>query len=172
MKKITLFMVFCAFAFAANAQVILDETFNYSVSSLLNETTWTNTLSTNGAAVGTIGNLSSAPLSYGDANGLYALSGVGNLVTSDYTSGGTDFKVYKAIPAASSGVIYLSLLFCPGVAQNQANSEIMSLSIAGSNGPKVLIGKGALDITKLGLLPLVQVRQVQIIVLELLNLPT
>jgi len=138
MKKLTFIITFAILAFMANAQVVLDETFNYSSASLLTEASWTNTLSTNGAVVGTIGNLSSEPLSYGDGNGMYALSGIGKLVTSDYTSGGSDFKVVKTLPTSfSSGVIYLSLLCKPGVAQNQANSEIMALSIAGGNGPKV-----------------------------------
>lgn len=149
MKKITTLIAFVVSVFMTNAQVVLDETFNYAGSSLLTESSWTNTLPANGAVVGSIGNLSSEPLSYGDANGMYALSGVGKLVTSDYTSGGTDFKVVKTLPATfSSGVIYLSLLCKPGVAQNQSNSEIMALSIAGGNGPKVLIGKGSADITK------------------------
>ncbi len=149
MKKITLLLAFCAFIFAANAQVILDETFDYSSASLMTESTWTNSLSSNSAAVGTIGNLSTGPLSYGDGNGTFVLSGLGQLVTANYTSGGNDLKVYKAIPAASSGVIYLSLLFSPaGNAQAQAQAEIMSLSIGGGNGPKVLVGKGAADLTK------------------------
>ena len=148
MKKITSFIAFLAFVLIANAQVLHDETFNYASASLLTESTWTNTLSTNSAAVGTIGNLSADPLSYGDANGMYALSGAGKLVTSDYTSGGNDFKVVKALPTpVSSGVIYMSLLFKPGIAQNQSNSEIMCLSIAGSNGPKVLVGKGTVTAT-------------------------
>ncbi|MFZ4455953.1 MAG: hypothetical protein ACOYOT_07005 [Bacteroidales bacterium] len=147
MKKLAFLFAFSCFALLSKAQVIYDETFDYLGSSLTTESSWTNTLAANGAAIGTIGNLSSDPLSYGDANGMYALSGLGKLVTSDYTSGGTDFKVVKTIPAKSSGVIYLSLLFKPGVAQNQANSEIMGLSIAGSNGPKVLIGKGVSTVT-------------------------
>lgn len=147
MKKITLLVSFLVVALFVNAQILLDETFNYSVSSLINETTWTNSLSTNSAAVGTIGNLSADALSYGDANGMYALSGIGKLVTSDYTSGGNDFKVVKTITPTSSGVIYMSLLFKPGVAQGQSNAEIMCLSIGGSNGPKVLIGKGATTVT-------------------------
>jgi hypothetical protein len=147
MKKFTFILALCCIAFIGKAQVIHDETFDYPVSGLILEPTWTNTLSTNSAAVGTIGNLSADPLSYGDANGLYALSGAGKLVTSDYTSGGNDFKVVKSITPTSSGVIYLSLLCKPGVAQNQSNSEIMGLSIAGSNGPKVLIGKGVTTIT-------------------------
>ena len=143
MRKITLLIAFVASAFFANAQVLHDETFNYASASLLTEPTWINTLSTNGAAVGTIGNLSADPLAYGDANGMYALSGAGKLVTSDYSSAGSDFKVVKALPSSvSSGVIYMSLLFKPGVAQGQSNSEIMCLSIAGSNGPKILVGKG------------------------------
>jgi len=154
MKKITLFVSFLVVALFVNAQILLDETFNYpgtsianSWTSLVNEPTWTNTLAANSAVVGTIGNLSADALSYGDANGMYALSGTGKLVTSDYTSGGSDFKVVKAITPTSSGVIYMSLLFKPGVAQNQSNSEIMGLSIATGNGPKVLIGKGTTTVT-------------------------
>jgi len=147
MKKITLLVSFLVVALFVNAQILLDETFNYPVASLINEPTWTNTAAANTAVIGTIGNLSADPLSYGDANGMYALSGVGKLVTSDYTSGGNDFKVVKAMTPTSSGVIYMSLLFKPGVAQGQSNCEIMALSIAGSNGPKVLIGKGATTVT-------------------------
>jgi hypothetical protein len=145
MKKITLFIAFLAFVLIANAQVLLDETFNYAGTSLTTEPTWTT--SPNTGAVGTIGNLSTDPLSYGDANGMYALSGVGKLVTSDYTSGGSDYKTVKAITPTSSGVIYMSLLFKPGVAQAQSQCEIMCLSVAGGNGPKVLIGKGVTTTT-------------------------
>jgi hypothetical protein len=146
MKKITFLVAFIITAFVIHAQVILDETFNYSSASLLTESSWTNTLSANGAAVGTIGNISSEPLSYGDANGMYALSSAGKLITSDYTSGGDDFKVVKALPTSlTSGVVYMSLLCRPGVAQGQANAEIIALSIGGGNGPKVLIGKGIVD---------------------------
>ena len=149
MKKITLLIALVVFALSANAQVVLDETFNYSVTNLLNESTWTNTLSTNGAVTGTIGNISSDPLSYGDANGMYALSGVGKLITSDYTSGGNDFKVVKSLPSSvTTGVVYMSLLCKPGVTQGQSNAEIMALSIGGGNGPKVLIGKGSVDAAK------------------------
>ncbi|MCX6308653.1 MAG: T9SS type A sorting domain-containing protein [Bacteroidia bacterium] len=156
MKKITLLVSFLVVALFANAQILLDETFNYpgtsianSWTSLVNEPTWTNLLASNYGTIGTIGNLSADALSYGDANGFYALSGTGKLVTSDYTgaSGATESKVVKAITPTSSGVIYMSLLFKPGVAQNQSNSEIMGLSIAGGNGPKVLICKGTLTTT-------------------------
>ena len=146
MRKITLIFLMCTVAFFASAQVIMDESFNYSSASLTTEPSWT-TLNYTSSVVGTIGDLSSDPLSYGDANGLYALSGIGKLVTSNYTSGGSDYKLVKSITPASSGVIYMSMLFKPGVAQNQANSEIMCLSVAGSNGPKVLIGKGTITTT-------------------------
>ncbi len=146
MKKITLVILMCTVALFASAQVIMDESFNYSGASLTTEPSWT-ALNYTTAVVGTIGDLSSDPLSYGDGNGMYALSSVGKLVTSNYTSGATDYKLVKSISPVSSGVIYMSLLFKPGVAQAQANSEIMCLSIAGSNGPKVLIGKGTITTT-------------------------
>jgi len=149
MKKTTFLIAFVISAFMLNAQVLHDETFNYTSANLLTESTWTNTLSTNGAVTGTIGNISSDPLSYGDANGMYALSGVGKLITSDYTSGGNDFKVVKSLPSSvTSGVVYMSLLCKPGVTQGQSNAEIMALSIGGGNGPKVLIGKGSVDAAK------------------------
>ena len=149
MKKITSIIAFLALVLIANAQVLHDETFNYTSANLLTESTWTNTLSTNGAVTGTIGNISSDPLSYGDANGMYALSGVGKLITSDYTSGGNDFKVVKSLPSSvTTGVVYMSLLCKPGVTQGQSNAEIMALSIGGGNGPKVLIGKGSVDAAK------------------------
>ena len=79
MKKTTLILMLCAFAFVANAQVLLDETFNYASNSLSTEPTWTT--SSNAGAVGTIGNLTADPLAYADANGSYALSGLGKLET-------------------------------------------------------------------------------------------
>ena len=140
MKNITLLLVFLVNVIVSNAQVILDETFNYAGNSLTTEPTWTT--SSNTGAIGTIGGLTADPLAYGDTNGQYALSGLGKLVTSDYTSGGTDYKTVKSITPVSSGVIYMSLLFKPIYRQKQSQSEIMALSIAGSNGPKVLVGKG------------------------------
>ena len=145
MKKISLLFTIIFATFTANAQVLLDETFNYAGSSLTTEPTWTT--SSNAGAVGTIGGLTATPLTYENSSKFYVLSGLGKLVTSNYTSGGNDYKTVKSITPVSSGIIYMSLLFKPGVAQSQSNSEIMALSIAGSNGPKVLIGKGVITTT-------------------------
>ena len=111
MKNITLLLVFLLNVIVSNAQVILDETFNNAGNSLTTEPTWTT--SSNTGAIGTIGGLTADPLAYGDTNGQYALSGLGKLVTSDYTSGGNDYKTVKSITPVSSGVIYMSLLFKP-----------------------------------------------------------
>ncbi|MEI6554525.1 MAG: fibronectin type III domain-containing protein [Paludibacter sp.] len=141
-KTILLFMVLLS-TVMVSAQVLLDETFNYAGSSLTTESTWTT--SSNTGVVGTIGGLTATPLTYGNSSKLFVLSGLGKLVTSNYTSGGSDYKTVKSITPVSSGIIYMSLLFKPGVAQAQSYSEIMALSIAGGNGPKVLIGKGVIS---------------------------
>jgi hypothetical protein len=81
-----------------NAAIFIDETFNYSVTNLANETSWTTagTLTT-----GTGRNIVSSALTYTTNGKTYILSGVGKTLNSDI-SVSSDYKAYK--PFGSSAV--------------------------------------------------------------------
>lgn len=143
MKKIILPIIFSAFAYAAGATVYLNETFNYSVTSLAQESSWTTagTLTT-----GTGRNIISTPLTYSDNGKTYILSGTGKTLNSDVATS-TDYKSYKPFSptAVNTGQVYLSFLYKPGVAQSQTNSEVMGLADGTSQGPRLWVGKGTLN---------------------------
>ena len=139
MKKITLLLTACFFLLFANATIVIDETFNFSATNLASESSWTTvgTLTT-----GTGRNLITPPLSYSNAGGTYALSGLGKAVSVDITSN-TDYKSYKPISATAlnSGVVYVSFLYKAGVIQSQTGVEIFGLASGTSQGPRIYVGK-------------------------------
>jgi hypothetical protein len=73
---------------------------------------------------------------------------MGKTINSNLTSS-SDYKSYLLFTSTpySTGTIYLSFLFKAGIAQSQANSEIMSLTEGSSSGPKILVGKGIVTVT-------------------------
>ncbi|MEI8086465.1 MAG: T9SS type A sorting domain-containing protein [Paludibacter sp.] len=144
MKKITFIMALIASTLLANAQVLLDETFNYPEGNLAAESAWT----TAGTLTAGTGRFIITPaLTYADAAGTYALSGLGKTINSNITSS-TDYLSYKAVTAAvSTGSYYLTFMFNPGIAQSQSNSEIMSFTEGSNSGAKVLVGKGIVTTT-------------------------
>ena len=122
--------------------VLLDETFNYSVSNLASELTWTTagTLTT-----GTGRNIVVTSLTYADGGGSYVLSGVGKTMNADISST-TDYKTYKSFGnALTSGSIYLTFMYKAGVSQGQSASEVFGLATGTSAGAKVWVGKGAIS---------------------------
>ena len=149
-KKFTLLLMFLASIIVANAQVIYDETFNYSVANLSAETTWTTAIIGGGVVTGTGRNIITPPLTYSNSGGEYILSGVGKTINSDFTSmTGTSpsyyaYKTFTATPV-SSGVVYLSFLYKAGVAQGQTNSEVFGFATGTSAGAKVWVGKGTIS---------------------------
>lgn len=144
MKKITLFLALCAFAFAANAQVLYDETFNYAnVPGPLNgQGGW---VETGGAhANGEGRTIVSPPLSYSDGAGSWALSSMGNsFYMYDVLGATADNYVYKPFVATpiNSGIVYVSFLFQVNASLASTNTEIFGLADGTGAGPKVMIQK-------------------------------
>ncbi|MDY0083601.1 MAG: hypothetical protein RBR74_10495, partial [Ignavibacteriaceae bacterium] len=144
MKKITLLLALCFVIFQSNAAVVLDETFDYSVANLKDETTWTHsgTITT-----GTGRNIEAGGLIYSNSGGNYILSGTGKKINQDYTSG-SNYISYKTIPTISTGVVYLSYLYQANGDQGQTASEVLGMSYSTSNSAlKIWAGKQA-DQTK------------------------
>lgn len=144
MKKITLLIVsFLALVFSANASVIIDETFNYSVTNLANETnnwTTTGTLTT-----GTGRNIETGGLVYSNSGGTYIHSALGNKINQDY-SAGTNYIAYRSFTALTTGTVYLSFLYQANGDQGQTASEVMGLSYTNSNSAvKLWAGKQSDD---------------------------
>lgn len=124
--------------------ILMDELFAYSISNLANESSW---ITAGTLTTGTGRNLAPSALNYTDANGSYALSGLGKTMNSDITST-TDYKSYKSFGAAvSTGAIYLTFMFQAGVLQTQTASALFGLSSATNAGPQVWIGKGLASAT-------------------------
>ncbi len=140
MKKLLISTLLCSFAFVSNASVFIDETFNYSVSNLSSESSWTTvgTLTT-----GTGRNIVSPALTYTNSGKTYVLSGVGKTLKSDISSV-TDYKSYKPFSTidVNSGSVYLSFMYKAGVSQIQTNSEVLGLADGTSQGPRLWVGKG------------------------------
>lgn len=143
MRKITLLLIVLSTALITKATVLIDETFNYAVSNLADETTWTTagTLTT-----GTGRNIVSPALAYTNNGKTYMLSGIGKSLNSDISSA-TDYKSYKSFTSTpiNSGAVYLSFLYKAGVAQGQTNSEVMGLADGTSQGPRLWAGKGSVN---------------------------
>lgn len=128
------------------SSVLMEETFNYAVTNLANEISWT-TAYTTAISVGTGRNIVSTALTYSNSGGTYVLSGAGNTMNCDYSSGASDYKNYKAFTATAvnSGSIYLSFLYKAGVSQVQSQSEVFGLATGTSAGVKFWAGKGAVS---------------------------
>jgi hypothetical protein len=146
-KTFTLIFAFCSFFMLAKGQVLLDETFDYSVANLELETTWTTGWTTD-IGVGTGLNIVTPALTYITAEGTYVLSDLGKTINSDYTSGASNYSSYKPFTATPvTTTVYLSFLLNTGVAQNQSQSEVFGLGDVNLSGPKVWIGKGIITTT-------------------------
>ena len=150
MKKNVLLLAFCTVSLLINATVIWDETFNYTVSNLALETSWTTPAPapavnpTSGVlTTGTGKNIVSPALTYSNTGGTYILSGIGKTINNDY-SAGADYKSYKPFTTTpvTSGVVYLTFIYNAGVTQVQTASEVFGMATGTSSGPKVWVGKG------------------------------
>jgi len=145
-KTFTLFFALCLFSMISQGQVLLDEIFNYSVSNLAQEPTWTTNPAGTPPVVGTGRNIVTPALTYITTDGTYILSDKGKTIKSDYASGAADYWSYKKFIATSinSGKVYLSFMLKPGAAQKQSQSEVFGIgdSLGSGSGPKVWIGKG------------------------------
>jgi hypothetical protein len=107
MKKITLLFMLCCVALLTKADIVIDELFDYSVSNLANEASWTHsgTMTT-----GTGRNIETGGLVYSNAGGIYIHSGLGKKINHDY-SAGSNYISYRTFPSVSTGSIYLSFLY-------------------------------------------------------------
>ncbi|MDD3078014.1 MAG: T9SS type A sorting domain-containing protein [Paludibacter sp.] len=145
MKKFTLLVSMLTLTFLSNAAVIIDETFNYSVANLADETsTWTNTGT---ITTGTGRNIESGGLVYSNTGGTYIFSGVGNKINQDY-SAGSNYIAYRPFDAITTGAIYISYLYQANGNQGQTASEVLGLSNSTTNSAvKLWAGKQA-DQTK------------------------
>ena len=139
-KNFTLIVALFSLITSTFGQVLLDETFDYSVAKLDLEPTWTS--SGTPPVVGTGRNIATPALTYVTTDGTYLLSGQGKKINSDYTNGAADYICYKAFGSVNSGSVYLSFLYKAGVAQGQSQSEVIGLGDGASTGPKVMVGKG------------------------------
>jgi len=144
MKKITLILTMCLFALLGNAQVLLDETFNYpNVPGPLNgQGGWIEAGPAHADGEGRT--IVFPPLSYNDATGNWALSGMGNSYYMLDLLGTTDDNyVYKPFTsvAINSGVIYVSFLLNVNDKLSSTYTEIFGLADGTNAGPKVEIKK-------------------------------
>jgi hypothetical protein len=143
-KKFTLLFAFCSFFILAKGQVLLDETFDYTVTNLASEPTWTTggTLTT-----GTGRNIVSSSLNYLNSGGTYFLSGIGKTMNNDI-SAATSYTAYKPFTSTPvTSTVYLSFLYKAGVSQVQTQSEVFGLATGTSAGAKVWVGKGIIATT-------------------------
>jgi hypothetical protein len=146
-KKLTLLIALFSFFLITKGQVLHDETFNYSVSNLAQEPTWT-TGGTTPPVVGSGWNIVTPSLTYITTAGTYVLSDLGKTINSQYISGAANwfsFKEFTETPVTST--IYLTFMFQAGVAQKQSQAEIFGLGDSVGTGPKLWAGKGIVTTT-------------------------
>jgi len=149
MKKITLFLVVCAFAFTGKAQVIFDETFTQFPASTdvtgIPTNGWLNWASNIGPTASDFRTVLNPAMAYSDAGGLTALSGVGNSLWNDYTGlSGNNYITYKEFSSTpiETGSVYLSYLF-QAIKQGGSQGEVFGVTDSIHRGAmRTWIGKG------------------------------
>lgn len=126
MKKHFLLIAALAATMLAQANVIVDETFNQTdFPGTETETGW----SQSGNAGENDSRTIVDALTYSNEGGTYVLSEEGHGMKNSYTGGsGLSLLATKSITKQQSGVIYLSFLYKADGAQGQANSAIFGLS--------------------------------------------
>jgi len=146
MRRLTLLLAITTVAGMLSATVYIDETFNYSVSNLANESSWTTAL-VNGTAInGTGRNIVEPPLIYSNTGGYYVLSNTGKAIYNDYlNTASITYTSYKPIGTTISSTVYVSFLYKAGVAQGQTQSTVFGLATGTSTGPTLWVGKGAVN---------------------------
>lgn len=144
MKKFTLLLAVSFLAMWSNAQVLLDETFDYADGALKAANEWSD-----GGSIGTWASdflVQSPALTYSNSGGTYVLSGIGKVMNCNYLSGSANYLVYRSFAAepVTTGTVYVSFLYSPnGEAQSQSQAPAMSMSVPGTNtGVQVWVGKG------------------------------
>jgi hypothetical protein len=142
MKKITLLLALIAVVGIASATVYIDETFNYSVSNLADESTWTTTLTGVTSFNGTGRNIITPPLTYSNSGGEYILSNTGKTIYSDYlNTANALYTASKPIGTTISTTVYVSFLYKAGVAQTQGQSSVFGLATGTNHGSSLWVGR-------------------------------
>ena len=150
MKKITILLVLISMVSftGLNANVILDETFNYTEADLGNVTGWSITgTAPNGDQLASTKKTISAPALVYAPSDEYVLSGVGKKVAVTYDGKGSshaddasNYRNSKSFTEINSGSVYLSFLFWSGN-QNQTQSDAISFNRGTTSGPRLWAGK-------------------------------
>lgn len=159
MRKITLLLTIFISAFFVNANpladetVLMNETFDYSVTNLKDASTWSESIKTAGTLAATDGFFIISPtLEYSNNGDEYINSNVGKTINSVYHSnvdGADDYRLYRDFTEVNSGIIYLSFLYKAGVKQGQSQSEVIGLANGASIGARIWVGKPT-DVTNGG----------------------
>lgn len=134
----------------ANAEVLLDESFNYTDGALINVVDW-ETANAKGLWDSDF-MIGETALAYSNAGGAFILSEVGKSIScnylGNYETGAANYRVYRSFSsgAITTGSVYASFLYSPTSAQSQSQAPIISLSSSGSNaGVQVWVGKGSVN---------------------------
>lgn len=147
MKKIILLLfAIIAIISTVSATVYIDETFNYSVSNLADETSWTTSLASGTTINGTGRNIVTPALIYSNSGGYYGLSNTGKAIYNEYfNTANVTYTSSKPIGTTISSTVYVSFLYKAGTAQGQTQSTVFGLASGTSVGPTLWVGKGAVN---------------------------
>ncbi|MBQ9340487.1 MAG: fibronectin type III domain-containing protein [Paludibacteraceae bacterium] len=137
MKKHLLTIAAVVFAMTLHANVVFDESFDYTVGeAIASADNWT---TTGDITQGDGRIISDVSLSYSDAGGEYVLSGGSKSLKHNYasnktgSSNGKQYLSYRSFTAVESGAVYLSYIYKPDGKQNQSNGELLGLTSGTSN---------------------------------------
>ncbi|MFZ4546942.1 MAG: fibronectin type III domain-containing protein [Bacteroidales bacterium] len=151
-KNFTLMIALFSLITSTFGQVLLDETFDYTVPNLASAPGWTTagTLTT-GTGRNILDPTVTSALTYSNSGGLYFLSGMGKTLNSDISSS-NDYKAYKSFTSTpvTTGSVYLTFMYKAGVPQGQTRSEVFGMAINTNAGAKVWVGKGTTGTFKFG----------------------
>lgn len=137
MKKHLFLVAALVASMAVSAEVLLTETFDYTVGDAIGTTAnWTTT----GDITSGEGRLvSDVSLSYSADEKEYILSGYEKSLKHNYASNktgsanGTQYVSYRTFATVSSGAVYLTYIYKPDGNQSQSNGELLGLTSGTSN---------------------------------------
>ena len=132
MKRHFFLVAAVATAMFAQASVVLDEQFDYTVGNAIADAAdW----ETTGDITEGDGRLvSNVSLSYSNAGGEYVLSGGEKSLKHNYTTNktgtqnGTQYLSFRSFANVTSGAVYLTYIYKPDGKQNQSNGELLGLT--------------------------------------------
>lgn len=137
MKKHLFLVAALVASMAVSADVIVDETFDYTVGDAIGTTAnWTTTGDITSGEGRLVSNVS---LSYSADEKEYIHSGYPKSLKHNYSSNktdntnGTQYVSYRTFATVSSGAVYLTYIYKPDGKQSQSNSELLGLTSGTSN---------------------------------------